>query len=95
MSHTIHVTDLTDQDAVHRVLTDIQNLGTSYSLVQDEIEVAKIVPAEVKKDWAPGELREKRLKVLARMDVLAEKIAAAWSTDETAVEAMQNNRREL
>ena len=100
MSHTINVTDLTDQDALHRVLGEIQNHGVSYSLMQDGIEVAKVVPAEDKgfpiedrSSRTPGELREKRLKVLERMDKLAERITELWNTDETAVEAVQNNRR--
>ena len=78
MSHTINVTDLTDQDTVHRVLSDIQSRGTSYSLVQDGIEVAKVVPTEVKKDYngkVSPEVAKKRREALARMDVLAKKIA--------------------
>jgi len=96
MSHTINVTDLTDQDAVHRVLSDIRSHGTSYALVQDGVEVAKVVPAEVEKDYngkVSPEVAKKRREALARMDVLAKKIAELWSTDETAAEAVANNRR--
>ena len=44
MSHTINVCDLTDQDAVLRILSEIQNHGVSYALMQDGVEVAKVVP---------------------------------------------------
>jgi len=100
MSHTINVTDLTDQDAIHRILGEVQNHGVSYSLMQDGIEVAKVVPTEDKVvlmedngGRVPGELREKRLKVLERVDILAKRIAELWNTDETAAEVVANNRR--
>ena len=100
MSHTINVTDLTDQDAIHRILGEIQNYGVSYSLMQDGIEVAKVVPAEDKcftvanrSSMTPEELMEKRLKVLERMDTLAKKVAKLWNTEENAVEAVINDRR--
>jgi len=102
MSHTINVTDLTDQDALHRVLGEIQNHGVSYSLMQDGIEVAKVVPSNDKdipvEDYHAKESEEvikKRREVMKRVEILSKKIAAAWSTNETAVEAVQNNRREL
>ena len=98
MSHTINVTDLTDQDAMLRVLSEIQKHGASCSLMQDGVEVAKVVPTREKVFDPNGkpspELVEKRLKVLARMDELAKKVTELWCTDETAVEAVQNNRRE-
>ena len=96
MSHTINVTDLTNQDAVHRILSDIQHHGTSYALVQEGVEVAKVVPAEVKNDYngkVSPEVVKKRREVMKRIDVLAEKIAHLWSTDETSAEAVANNRR--
>ena len=99
MSHTINVADLTDQDAVHRVLSDIQNHGACYSLVQDGMEVAKVVPAE-EKTFDPNakispESAKRRRNVMERVKILRKKIAEAWSTDETAAEAVANNRREL
>jgi hypothetical protein len=98
MSHTIDVTDLTNQDTVFRVLGEIRNHGTSYSLVQDGVEVAKVVPTENKltgtpaRTTDPNALMKKRLAVLDRMDILAERIAQNWSTDETAIEAITNDR---
>jgi hypothetical protein len=96
MSHTINVTDLSDQEALHRVLLEMQSHGTSYSLVQNGVEVAKIVPVEKEiergKDTVSPELVKKRMEVFARMEVLSKKIAQAWSTDETAVEAITNDR---
>ena len=96
MSHTINVTDLADQNAVLRILSDIQHHGTSYALVQEGVEVAKVVPVEVKKNYndkVSPEVAKKRREAMARMDVLAKKIAELWSTDETAAEAVANNRR--
>jgi len=97
MSHTINVTDFTDQDTLHQILSEIQNHGTSYALVQDGIEVAKVVPAEkrmlVPDEKVSDEVTEKRQKVFERMDKLAERIAELWNTDETAAEAVANNRR--
>ena len=49
MSHTISITDLANQEIVLRVLQDIQDHGTSYSLMQDGVEVAKVIPVGVKK----------------------------------------------
>ena len=101
MSLTINVTDLTNQDAVHRILSEIQHHGASYALVQEGVEVAKVVPVKVKNDdngndyngKVSPEVAKKRREALARMDVLAKKIAELWSTDETAAEAVANNRR--
>ena len=97
MSHTINVTDLTDQDAVHRVLSDIRSHGACYSLVQDGIEVAKVVPTKEEtfdpNEKVSDEVTEKRQKVFERVDKLAKRIAELWSTDETAAEAVANNRR--
>jgi hypothetical protein len=98
MSYTINVSDLTDQDALHRVLLDMQSHGISYSLVQNGVEVAKIVPVEREihvergKDTVSPELIKKREAVFVRMDALSKKITRAWSTDETAVEAITNDR---
>ena len=92
ISHTINVSDLTGRDAVLRILLEIQNNGVSYVLVQDGVEVARVVPVERKKDKVSDELTKKRWEVLAKMDVLSKKIAQAWSTDETAVEAIINDR---
>ena len=97
MSHTINVTDLTNQDAVHRILSDIQHHGTSYALVQEGVEVAKVVPTEVKNDYYNGkvspEVTKKRLMLLEEMDEFSKKVAELWSTNETAAEAVANNRR--
>ena len=107
MSHTINITDLTDQDAVHRVLSDIRSHGASYSLMQDGIEVAKVVPAEdksnndIQNDYSNNdyngmtseELAKHRQEVMERVKVFSKKVAKLWSTDENAAEAVANNRR--
>ena len=97
MSHTINVTDLVDQDAVLRVLLDIQNHGVCYALVQDGIEVAKVVPAEEKvfapKDKVSAEVTKKRREIMEQVKEFSKQVAEAWTTDETAVEAVANNRR--
>ena len=95
INHTINVSDLVDQDTLHRILLEIQNNGTSYSLVQDGIEVAKVVPAaerNYKNDKVSDEVTKKRWEVFAKVEVLSKQIAEAWSTDETAVEAITNDR---
>jgi hypothetical protein len=96
MSHTINVSDLSDQDALHRVLLEMQSHGTSYSLVQNGIEVAKIVPVELPvdrgKDTVSPELAKKRMEVFARAESLREEITRLWSTNETALEAITNDR---
>ena len=96
MSLTINVTDLTNQDAVHRILSDIQHHGASYALVQEGVEVAKVVPAEVKNDYngkVSPELAEKRLRIMDEVEEFSKRIAHLWSTDETSAEAVANNRR--
>jgi len=96
MSHTINVSDLSDHDAVLRVLQDMQTHGVSYALIQDGIEVAKFVPVAERNynnDKVSEELTKKRMVVLERMEVLSKEIGRKWSTDETALEAIQNDRR--
>lgn len=92
MCHVIDVTDLTDQDAVLRVLQEVQSNGTTYSLVQNGIEVAKVVPVEKEKSVVSDELTKKRLETLAKMETLSKEIARLWSTNETALEAITNDR---
>ena len=100
MSHTINVTDLADQNAVYRILSDIQHHGASYALVQEGVEVAKVVPVkdeaapfENHDGMTPEELAKHRLEVMERVKVFSKKVAKLWSTDETSAEAVANNRR--
>jgi len=89
----INVSDLTDQDAVLRVILEIQNSGTSYSLIKNGVEVARVVPIEGKKNAVSDNLTKKRLETLAKMETFSEKVARLWSTNETAIEAVANDRR--
>ena len=50
INHTINVADLTDQDTVLRVLQDVQDHGSRYSLLQNGVEVAMMGPP-AKKKW--------------------------------------------
>jgi len=96
MSHTINIAELTDHDALLRLLLDIQSHGTSYILVHDGVEVAKFVslkPAEERNGKVSEELKRKRLRILDEMDELSKEIAKKWKTNESAVEAVINNRR--
>ena len=95
-AHSITVSDLADQNIVLRVLSEIQSHGTSYSLVQDGVEVAKVVPAAERNysnDKVSDEVTKRRWEAEARADALSKRIAEHWSTDETALEAIQNDRR--
>ena len=92
LTQTINVSDLTNRDAVHKVLREIQGHGTSYSLLQNGVEIAKVIPAEDKIDKVSDELTKKRLDVSAKVEILSKRIAQSWSTDETAVEAITNDR---
>ena len=96
MSHTINVADFAGQDAILRVLTDVRDHGVCYALVQDGIEVAKVVPAEVKKNHngkVSAEVVKKRQEVMKRIDERSKRIAELWNTDENAAEVVTNNRR--
>ena len=97
MSHTINVTDLTDQDAVLRVLSDIRSHGASYALVQDGIEVAKVVPAKEEvfdqNDKISPEAAERRRETLKKIDEFAKKNVHLWNTDKNAAELVAENRR--
>ena len=96
ISHTINVSDLSDHDAVLRILQEIQNNGVSYALIQDGVEVAKVVPGAGQRngsDKVSEELVKKRLAVLERMEEFSKEVARLWSTEETALEAIQNDRR--
>ncbi|MDR0327076.1 MAG: hypothetical protein LBI05_02135 [Planctomycetaceae bacterium] len=95
ISHTINVNDLGDHDTIHRAIQEIQNNGVSYSLVRDGVEVAKFVPACGKSngsDKVSEEVTKRRWEAEARADILSKKITEAWATDETAVEAITNDR---
>jgi len=100
MSLTINVTDLVDQDAVHRILSDVQHHGASYALVQEGVEVAKVVPVkdesasfENHDGMTPEELAQHRLEVMERVRVFRERIGHLWNTNENAAELVANNRR--
>ncbi|MCL2711264.1 MAG: hypothetical protein FWE95_10325 [Planctomycetaceae bacterium] len=93
INYTIDVSDLADQDAVSRAILEIQNNDVSYSLVQNGVEVAKVIPAERQEKPVSAELTKKRWEAEARADALSERITRLWSTNETAVEAIQNDRR--
>ena len=97
MSHTINVADLVDQDTAHRVLLEMQSYGVSYSLVQNGVEVAKIVPteeiSEEKLDKITLEEAQKRLETLKKIKAFSKKVTGLWSTDETAPEAVASDRR--
>jgi hypothetical protein len=91
MSHTINITDLTDQDVVRRALLEIQSHGTSYALVQDGVEVAKFVPVEKERDWTKHEkvspeVTKKRWEALEKIDEFVKSIAHEWNTDKNAAE---------
>ena len=97
-STTINVADLTDQDAVLRVLQGVQDHGTSYSLLQNGVTVAMMVPpveekVEEKNDKVSDEVTQKRWETLEKIEVLSKKIGHLWNTDETAAEAVANDRR--
>ena len=93
ISHIINVSDLTDQDVLLRILLEIQNNGTSYSLIQNGVEVARVVPIEGEGPMESGNLTKRRLETLAKIETFSEKVARLWSTDETALEAVINDRR--
>ena len=97
MSYTIDVTDLTDQDAVHRVLSEIRGHGATYSLIQDGIEVAKVVPVDDSVKNYGGKISPEALKrrreAMKRIDERSKRIAELWNTDENAAEVVANNRR--
>ena len=96
ITHTINVSDFADRDTVHRAILEIQSNGVSYSLVQDGVEVAKVVPVAERNynnDKVSDEVTKKRWEALARAEALREEITRLWSTNETALEAIQNDRR--
>ena len=92
INHTINVSDLADHDAVHRALLEIQNNGVSFSLVQDGVEVAKVIPIERERPVS-AELTRKRLEILEKAKILSKEITRKWSTNESAAEAVANDRR--
>ena len=90
--NTINISDFTNQDAMLRVILEMQNHGTSYSLIQNGVEVAKVVPVEKEQNTVSDDLTKQRLAVFAEVEILSKRIAQSWSTDETAVEAITNDR---
>jgi len=92
INHTINVSDLADNDTISQAILEIQTNGVSYSLVQDGVEVAKVVPVEAKKTTDPNALMKKRLEVMEKVKMSSKRIAQHWNSDETAVEALTNDR---
>ena len=87
--------DLADQNAVHRFLAEVPNRDTRYTLVRNGRKVAKVIPVEEKEDKVSDELTKIRLEALEEMRALSKIIAENWNSDETAAEAVANDRREL
>ncbi|MCL2622330.1 MAG: hypothetical protein FWD31_01585 [Planctomycetaceae bacterium] len=90
---TISITDLMNEDNVLRMISEIQNHGTNFSLVQNGVEVARVVPVDEKNDTVSDDLTAIRLAALKNAGVLSKKIARLWNSDETAAEAVANDRR--
>ena len=92
---TMNTVDLMDPNAVHRFLAEVPNRATRFTLVQNGKKVAKVIPVEEKSDKVSDELTKIRLAVLEEMEILSKEIAENWNSDETAAEAVANDRREL
>jgi len=77
------------------MISEIQNHGTNFSLVQNGIEVARVVPVEEKKgrDTVSDELTAIRLAAMKNAGVLSKRIARLWNSEETSAEAVANDRR--
>ena len=91
--NTITIADLTDQDNVLKMISEIRNHGTNFSLVQNGVEVARVVPVEEKNDMVSEDVTAIRLAALEKAEVLSKKIARLWNSEETATEAVANDRR--
>jgi len=93
--NTITIADLTDQNHVLKMISEIQNHGTNFSLVQNGVEVARVVPVDEKKDHDPvsDELTAIRLAAMKNAEALSKRIARLWNSEETAAEAVANDRR--
>ena len=93
--NTITIADLTDQDNVLKMISEIQNHGTNFSLVQNGVEVARVVPVDEKKghDAVSDELTAIRLAAMKNAETLSKRIARLWNSEETAAEAVANDRR--
>jgi hypothetical protein len=97
--NTITIADLSDQDSVLKMISEIQNHGTNFSLVQNGVEVARVVPVDEKNDHdgdtVSDELTAVRLAALKNAEELSKRIAKLWKSEETATEAVANDRRSL
>ena len=91
--HTIDTVELTNHENVLKMISEIQNQNTNFFLVQDGVEVARIIPVEAKDRSASEKLKEKRFAVLEEMEILSKRVAQLWKTEETAAEAVANDRR--
>jgi hypothetical protein len=77
------------------MISEIQNHGTNFSLVQNGIEVARVIPVDEKNDHdtVSDELTGIRLAAMNNAEVLSKRIARLWNSEETAAEAVANDRR--
>ena len=94
LTNTITIADLTDQDNVLKMISEIQNHGINFSLVQNGVEVARVVPVDEKNDRGvvSDELTAIRLAAMKNAEVLSKRIARLWNSEETAAEAVANDR---
>jgi antitoxin (DNA-binding transcriptional repressor) of toxin-antitoxin stability system len=93
-SNTIQITDLMNQDSILKMISEIQNHGVNFSLVQNGVEVARVVPVEETYTTpTSNEQVAKRLAALEKMEILSKKVARLWNTEETATEAVAHDRR--
>jgi len=92
-SNIIQITDLANQDSILKMISEVRNRKVNFSLVQNGVEVARVVPVEGKNIRVSDELTAKRLAALEKMEILSKKVARLWNTGETAVEAVGNDRR--
>ena len=91
--NTITIADLTDQENVLKMISEIQNHGTNFSLVQNGVEVARVIPAGEKNGTVSDDLTAIRRAALKNVEELSKRIALLWNSEETAAEAVANDRR--
>jgi len=91
--NTITVADLADQENVLKMISEIQNHRAIFSLVQNGVEVAHVIPTRANNGTVSEELTAQRWAALKSIEKTSQRIAELWKSEETAAEAVSNDRR--
>jgi len=89
--HTISITDLNCK--ISDLIDGLKNQNRQYVIVQDGVSVAMLRPLDSPQSNDAESLKERRRKAFGELKELAKEVSKQWCSDESAAEAVSNDRR--